>query len=247
MTQGKEIRLVIVDDHVVVRSGLSAFLLAYDDLRLVGEAGNGEEGVRVCRQVQPDVVLMDLVMPGLDGIASTRAIREYCPGTQVIALTSFSEDERIQAALNAGAISYLLKNVSAQELVAAIRNAVAGQSTLSVEATRALINGQRGTEAGVTAELTDRERQVLVLMARGLNNSQIARELAISASTIKSHVSNILTKLGACTRTEAVGLAVRHHLVDASGSEAQKASGSDAQKASGSPKKETADPPTGPP
>ncbi len=215
MTEGKQIRLVIVDDHVVVRSGLSAFLLAYDDLRLVGEAANGEEGVRICRQIQPDVVLMDLVMPGLDGIASTRAIKEYCPQTQVIALTSFGEDERIQAALKAGAISYLLKNVSAQELVAAIRNAVAGQPTLSTEATRALMNGPGGLQ-GNGLDLTEREREVLVLMAKGLNNSQIARQLQISPSTTKFHVSNILTKLGACTRTEAVGLAVRNHLVDAS-------------------------------
>jgi NarL family two-component system response regulator LiaR len=213
MTQGKQIRLMIVDDHVVVRSGLSAFLLAYDDLRLVGEAGDGEEGVRLCRQIQPDVVLMDLVMPGLDGIASTRAIKEYCPQTQVIALTSFGEDERVQAVLKAGAISYLLKNVSAQELVAAIRNAVAGQPTLSMEATRVLMNGAGGSQ-GPGLDLTEREREVLVLMAKGLNNAQIARQLVISASTTKYHVSNILTKLGACTRTEAVALAVRNRLVD---------------------------------
>ncbi len=213
MTQGKQIRLMIVDDHVVVRSGLSAFLLAYDDLRLVGEAGNGEEGVRLCRQIQPDVVLMDLVMPGMDGIAATKAIKDYCPQTQVIALTSFGEDERVQAVLKAGAIGYLLKNVSAQELVAAIRNAAAGKPTLSTEATRAVIRASTGPQTpGV--ELTEREREVLVLMAKGLNNSQIAEQLVISASTTKFHVSNILTKLGASTRTEAVALAVRNHLVD---------------------------------
>ena len=215
MTQGKQIRLMIVDDHVVVRSGLSAFLLAYDDLRLIGEAGNGEEGVRLCRQIKPDVVLMDLVMPGLDGIASTRAIREYCPQTQVIALTSFGEDERVEAVLKAGAIGYLLKNVSAEELVAAIRNAVAGQPTFSTEAARVLMNGAGGSQA-VGLDLTDREREVLVLMAKGLNNSQIAKQLGIGASTTKSHVSNILTKLGACTRTEAVAMAMRSHLVDRS-------------------------------
>ncbi len=214
MTQGKQIRLMIVDDHVVVRSGLSAFLLAYDDLRLVGEAGNGEEGVRLCRQIQPDVVLMDLVMPGMDGIAATRAIREYCPQTQVIALTSFGEDERVQAVLKAGAIGYLLKNVSAEELVAAIRNAAAGQPTL-------LHGGGPGPDVRAATgpqapglDLTEREREVLVLMAKGLNNSQIAEQLVISASTTKFHVSNILTKLGACTRTEAVAMAMRNHLVD---------------------------------
>lgn len=213
MTQEKPIRLMIVDDHVVVRSGLSAFLLAYDDLRLVGEAANGEEGVRLCRQIQPDVVLMDLVMPGLDGIASTRAIREYCPQTRVIALTSFGEDERVQAVLQAGAIGYLLKNVTANELVAAIRNAMAGQTTLFTEAPRALVNGPGGAQ-GSGPDLTEWEREVLVLMAKGLNNSQIARRLVISPSTTKFHVSNVLTKLGACTRTEAVSLAVRNHLVD---------------------------------
>lgn len=213
MTQRKQVRLMIVDDHVVVRSGLSAFLLAYDDLRLVGEAGNGEEGVRLCRQVQPDVVLMDLVMPGMDGIAATKAIKDCRPQTQVIALTSFGEDERVQAVLKAGAIGYLLKNVSAQELVAAIRNAAAGQPTLSAEATRAMIRASTGPQTP-RVDLTEREREVLALMARGLNNSQIARQLVISASTTKFHVSNILAKLGASTRTEAVALAVRNHLVD---------------------------------
>jgi NarL family two-component system response regulator LiaR len=179
----------------------------------VGEAGNGEEGVRLCRQIQPDVVLMDLLMPGMDGIAATRAIKEYCPQTQVIALTSFGEDERVQAVLKAGAIGYLLKNVSAQELVAAIRNAAAGQPTLSTEATRAVIRASTGPQTP-GLDLTEREREVLVLMAKGLNNAQIAEQLVISASTTKFHVSNILTKLGASTRTEAVALAVRNHLVD---------------------------------
>lgn len=214
MTDRKQIRLVIVDDHVVVRSGLSAFLLAFDDLRLVGEAGNGEEAVRLCRQIKPDVVLMDLVMPGMDGIAATKAIREHCPGVQVIALTSFGEEERVQGILKAGAIGYLLKNVSAQELVAAIRNAAAGQPTLSTEAARALIHASAGPRAP-GLELTEREREVLTLMVKGLNNSQIAQQLVISASTTKFHVSNILTKMGVSSRTEAVALAVRKHLVDA--------------------------------
>jgi NarL family two-component system response regulator LiaR len=213
MTDARQIRLVIVDDHVVVRSGLSAFLLAFDDLRLVGEAGNGEEGVRLCRQIKPDVVLMDLVMPGMDGIAATKAIKESSPETQVIALTSFAEDERVQAVLKAGAIGYLLKNVSAQDLITAIRNAAAGQPTLSTEAARALIHASAGPRVpGV--DLTEREREVLALMAKGLNNSQIAEQLVISASTTKFHVSNILAKLAVSTRTEAVALAVRNHLVD---------------------------------
>jgi NarL family two-component system response regulator LiaR len=213
MTDKGQIRLMIVDDHVVVRSGLSAFLLAFDDLKLVGEAGNGEEAVRLCQQIQPDVVLMDLVMPGMDGIAATKAIKERCPNTQVIALTSFGEEERVRAVLKAGAIGYLLKNLSAQELVAAIRNAAAGQPTLSTEAARALIHASASPKPP-GLELTGREREVLVLMAKGLNNSQIAEQLVISASTTKFHVSNILTKLGVTSRTEAVSLALRNHLID---------------------------------
>jgi NarL family two-component system response regulator LiaR len=212
MAEGRQIRLVVVDDHVVVRSGLSAILLAFDDLKLVGEAGNGEEGVRLCRQIQPDVVLMDLVMPGMDGITATKSIRESCPKTQVIALTSFVEDERVQAVLKAGAIGYLMKNVSAQDLVVAIRDAAAGQPTLSTEASRALVHASAGPRPPGLG-LTEREREVLSLMAKGLNNSQIAQKLVISASTTKFHVSNILTKLGVSTRTEAVALAVRNHLV----------------------------------
>ena len=213
MTDRRQIRVMIVDDHAVVRSGLSAFLLAYEDLRLVGEAGDGEEGVRLCLQIQPDVVLMDLVMPGMDGISATKAIKERCPNTQVVALTSFGEEERVQAVLKAGAIGYLLKNVSAQELVTAIRNAAAGQPTLSSEAARALIHASAGPELP-GLDLTEREREVLALMVKGLNNSRIAEQLMISPSTAKYHVSNILTKLGVNSRTEAVALAVRNHLVD---------------------------------
>jgi NarL family two-component system response regulator LiaR len=213
MTEERKIRMMIVDDHVVVRSGLSAFLSAFEDLKLVGEASGGEEGVRLCRQIQPDVVLMDLVMPGMDGIAATKAIRESCPKTQVIALTSFAEDERVQAVLKAGAIGYLLKNVSAQDLVAAIRNAAAGQPTLSTEAARALIHASANPPPPGPG-LTEREREVLALMAKGLNNSQIAQQLIISPSTTKFHVSNILTKLGVTSRTEAVALAVRDHIIE---------------------------------
>jgi len=213
MSDRRQIRLMIVDDHAVVRSGLSAFLLAFDDLKLVGEAGDGEEAVRLCLQIQPDVVLMDLMMPGMDGITATRAIKERCPKTQVIALTSFGEEERVRAVLKAGAIGYLLKNVTAQELVTAIRNAAAGQPTLSSEAARALMQASAGPEQP-GLDLTKREREVLVLMAKGLNNSRIAQQLVISASTTKFHVSNILTKLGVTSRTEAVALALRKHLID---------------------------------
>lgn len=212
MTDSKPIRVMIVDDHAVVRSGLAAFLLAFDDLELVGEADSGEEAVRLCAQVQPDVVLMDLVMPKMDGATATRAIRERCPEVQVIALTSFKEEELVQGVLQAGAISYLLKNVSADELVGAIRAAHAGRSTLAPEAAQALIHAATHSPSP-GHDLTPREREVLALMVEGLNNPEIAQRLVVSQSTVKFHVSSILSKLNATSRTEAVALAVQHHLV----------------------------------
>ena len=139
MSDKKAVRVIIVDDHAVVRSGLSAFLIIFDDLEFVGEAGSGEEAVRLCQKLKPDVVLMDLVMPGMDGAAATQAIRQHCPDTQVIALTSFKEQELVQGVLKAGAIGYLLKNVTADELANAIRAAHAGRPTLAPEATHVLI------------------------------------------------------------------------------------------------------------
>jgi NarL family two-component system response regulator LiaR len=212
MTETNPIRLLIVDDHPVVRSGLSAFLLAFDDLELVGEAGGGAEALRLCGQVKPDVVLMDLVMPEMDGVAATRAIHRAYPDIQIIALTSFKEEDLVQRALQAGAISYLLKNVSADNLIEAIHLAHAGRSTLAQEATQALVHAA-AHPAAPGGNLTLREREVLALMALGLGNREIAERLVISTSTAKFHVSSILSKLGAADRTEAVAMAFQFHLV----------------------------------
>ena len=209
----ERIRVVIADDHEIVRSGLATFLRVTGDLELVGEAGSGEEAVRLCERVHPDVVLMDMVMPGLDGVAATRAVRERCAQTRVIALTSFPEADLIQRALEAGVTGYLLKNVGAAELAAAIRAAHAGQPTLAPEATVALI--QRATRPAPPGhDLSRREREVLGLMKQGLSNRAIAERLIISPSTADFHVSNILAKLGVASRTEAVALAIQYHLVD---------------------------------
>lgn len=206
------IRVLIVDDHPMVRSGLTALLSAYDDLELAGEASNGAEAVRACARVKPDVVLMDLVMPEMDGATATRLILEQHPQVKVVALTSFKEDSLVQDALKAGAIGYLLKNITADELANAIRAAHAGRPTLAPEATQVLINASTQPPA-VGSDLTEREREVLALMVEGLSNQDIARKLYVSQSTVKFHVSSILSKLYVSNRTEAVALAVKKKLV----------------------------------
>jgi NarL family two-component system response regulator LiaR len=212
MIQSNPIKILLVDDHMVVRSGLSTVLAVYDDMKLVGEAGDGEEAIRLCERLQPDVVLMDLLMPKMDGVNATRIIKERWPQIQVIALTSFKEKEYVEGALKAGANGYLLKNVSAEELVNAIRRAVAGQPSLSPEAAQVLI--QKVNEPSPPGQdMTEREKEILALMVEGLSNNEIAERLIVSQSTVKFHVSNILSKLGVTGRTEAVALAVKHHLV----------------------------------
>jgi NarL family two-component system response regulator LiaR len=206
------IRVLVVDDHTMVRRGLATFLKVFDDLELAGEAASGQAAIQLCAQLQPDVVLMDMVMPDMDGATATRLIRKQSPLVQVLALTSFKEEILVQSALQAGAIGYLLKDVSADELAQAIRAAHAGRATLSPEAAQALVHA--ASQPPVPGfDLTGREREVLTLMIEGLNNTQIAGRLTVSPSTVKSHVSNILSKLGVASRTEAVTLALRNHIV----------------------------------
>jgi two-component system, NarL family, response regulator LiaR len=206
------IRVLIVDDHEMVRRGLSLFLRSFDDLMLVGEASNGEEAVKMCEETQPDVVLMDIVMPGVSGIEATRIIREKYPHIQIVALTSSSDTSSVTAAIQAGATSYLLKNISDDQLANAIRAAKQGQRVLSPEATQALINAAiRPSETKY--RLTEREIEVLTLMVQGLNNPEIAEKLYVSRSTVKYHISSILSKLNVTNRSEAIALALKHDLV----------------------------------
>lgn len=213
MVEQESIRVLIVDDHAVVRSGLAAFLMVSDGLELVGEAANGAQAVELCSRICPDVVLMDLLMPGMDGAVATREIRKNCPTVQVIVLTSFKEQNLIEEALQAGAIGYLLKNVTSDELAAAIRSAKIGRPTLAPEATQALISATKHTNE-LQFDLTSREKEILGLMAEGLNNPEIAERLIVSRSTVKFHVSSILSKMGATSRTEAVATAVQNKLIN---------------------------------
>jgi NarL family two-component system response regulator LiaR len=207
----RPIRVLLVDDHVVVRSGLAAVLSSLDDMQLAGEAGNGQEAIRLCEKVKPDVVLMDLVMPVMDGVAATRTIHERWPDIKIITLTSFGDKDLVEGALKAGALSYLIKSISALELATAIRGAMAGKSSLSPEAAQVLMQNLKEPETTFT--LTEREHEILSLMVSGLGNNEIAERLIVSRSTVKFHVSNILSKLGVTSRTEAVALALRNKLV----------------------------------
>jgi NarL family two-component system response regulator LiaR len=209
---GDRIRVVIVDDHVLVRSGLEVVLAMFDDIELAGQAGDGTEAVELCRTLQPDVVVMDLVMPGKSGVETTREVLAACPDAKVVALTSFTEEDLVGQALRAGAIGYLMKNVSGDQLAEAIRAAHAGRATLAPEAADALVRSVSAPEPSADS-LTAREHDVLKLMADGLTNADIAERLVIGVATVKTHVSSIISKLGVSSRTEATATAIRRGLV----------------------------------
>lgn len=209
------IRIMIVDDQFIVRSGLSTFISTERDLTLVGEAKDGEEAVRLCATVQPDVILMDLMMPRMNGVEATKAILQAHPQIKILALTSFKEKEMVQEILRAGAKGYMLKDVSADELADAIRDVSAGRTALAPEAMEALLEQQSSDPKDTLGhDLTERELDVLTLMVKGLSNPMIAEQLIVSLSTVKFHVSSILGKLQATTRSEAVRLALQHSLID---------------------------------
>jgi NarL family two-component system response regulator LiaR len=206
------IRVLIVDDHPMVRKGLSAFLDIIPGLEEMGVAANGAEAIRFCEEAPPDVILMDLVMPEIGGVEAIRRIKERKPHIKIIAMTSFQEEELVRQAFEAGAISFLMKDVSLEDLEAAIRSAYEGRPTLSPEAAKVLIQ-QTTTGTGPKFGLTSRELQVLALIVQGFNNPEIADRLVISRATASVHVSNILSKLGVSNRVEATTLALRHKLV----------------------------------
>lgn len=211
-TDGRKIRVMIVDDHQVVRQGFALFLKAFQDFELVGEAVNGAEALQLCEDIRPDVILMDMIMPQMNGVEATRAIRAKHQNIQIIALTSFTDNsELMQSALQAGAIGYLFKDISIDDLAKAIRAAHIGTPILSPEATRMLIKSTQ-QPAPQNFNLTERELEVLGLVTEGLNNREIAEKLHLSRSTIKFHVSSILGKLGVNSRTEAVTVAHQHNL-----------------------------------
>ena len=209
--EARKIRVMTVDDHEIFRGGIAFALEAYGDLDLVGAAHGGEEAIQMCAHIRPEVILMDMRMPGLDGPATIQAIKDQCPQVQVLALTSFHDEELVQRAMAAGAIGYLLKGIPVSELVVAIRAAAAGRSTIDDQALQSLIKAaQSGPKLG--ADLTNREQEVLALLVEGLSNPEIADRLVISLPTAKAHVRSILAKLQVSSRTEAATLAVKQGL-----------------------------------
>jgi NarL family two-component system response regulator LiaR len=212
MDEKKTIKVMLVDDHSMVRRGLIAILKNASDLEVIAEARDGREAIAKCEQTHPDVILMDLLMPDLGGVAATRMILARWPEIRILALTSFQEKDLVQEALQAGATGYLLKNVSGEDLADAIRSTYAGKPILAKEAVESLIRAET-TELRPGDVLTRRELDVLSLLVKGLSNPEIAGQLSVSRSTVKSHVSSILSKLGVSNRAEAIAFAIEHKIV----------------------------------
>jgi DNA-binding NarL/FixJ family response regulator len=208
------IRVLVVDDHAVVREGLRTFLELQDGIEVTGEASDGEEAVEAAARLRPDVVLMDLVMPRLDGVAAMRVLRERVPRARVIVLTSFLDDDKLLPALRAGAAGYLLKNAESQELARAVRAAHAGEALLDPVVAARLVEALAVRDDEPLDRLTPREREVLQLIGRGFPNKRIARQLEVSEKTVKTHVGHVLAKLGVTDRTQAAIVAVRAGLID---------------------------------
>jgi len=206
------IKVLIADDHPMVRHGITVLLEAYDDIKVIGVAENGKEAVEMCEIHQPDIVLMDLFMPEVNGIEATRTIQKNWPSIKVVTLTSFIEKKLIEDSLKAGAIGYILKNISGENLVSAIRDAEKGKSTLSSEASDFLISNLK-TPAVEDFQLTIQEKKITGFLVEGLSNKMISKKMTLSLSTIKFHVSNILSKLGAASRAEAVSIALKNNLI----------------------------------
>lgn len=205
------INVFIIDDHELVREGIKTLLDTYEDIEVVGEASGGEEALKKIANTKTDIVLMDIKMPKMDGIEATGYITKQFPQLKIIILTSFVERKLIEEAIKAGAIGYLLKDASGEELVAAINKAMIGKSTLSSEASDYLISGLKNK--GLNIEFTSREKEILELIVKGMSNNEIADELFISSSTVKFHVSNILSKLGATSRSKAISIALENKLI----------------------------------
>jgi len=212
----EKITVLLVDDHSMVRQGIKAFLVTQPDISVVGEAGSGEEAIQMAAQYIPDVILMDLIMPNMDGVEATRKVKQVSPRSQIVVLTSYHEDEHIFPALKAGALSYILKDISAEELASALRKAATGEAVLhSRVASRVIkeLQGKREDNLNPFTELSERELEVLKLIADGLSNAEMAAKLVLSEKTIKGHVSNILNKLHLADRTQAAVYAWREGVV----------------------------------
>ncbi|NMC45285.1 MAG: response regulator transcription factor [Chloroflexi bacterium] len=216
MATNEKISVMLVDDHAIVRSGIRAYLEVLPDIQITAEAESGAEAVRLAEQIAPDVVLMDLKMPEMDGVEATWRVRQVSPRSQIIILTSYHEDSHIFPAIKAGALSYILKNIGPEELAGAIRSAAKGEATLSPKVASRLIGEWRDDRSEGMQDyllLTDREQEVLALIAEGMSNAEIAEKLVISEKTVKSHVSNILSKLHLADRTQAAVFAWREGII----------------------------------